>query len=157
MLALNAMVACPEILVPVRLALASLPGLKDLQDTIAVLQDSEPDVRILGVVGTYFRERTNGPGETLEHIRQGFGEHAFDTVIHHAQGIEDACGRGCPICLSEPGSRAGAEYLQLTEEVISRCQKAEVRGQGLQPSRPAPDSARSVLPSNRRQTEVSNG
>lgn len=120
MLALNAMVACPEILIPVRLALASLPGLKDLLDTLLVLHQSEPEVRTLGLVGTYFRERVHGPAETLEQIRDGFRSTLFQTVIHHAQGIEDACGRGRPVCLSEPHSRAGSEYLQLTQEVLNR-------------------------------------
>jgi len=120
MLALNAMVACPEILIPVRLATASLPGLKDLHETVLALQHSEPQVRVLGLVGTYFRQRLLGPSETLSTIREHFGAQVFDTVIHHAQGVEDACGRGRPVCVDAPGSRAALEFEQLTEEVIRR-------------------------------------
>jgi chromosome partitioning protein len=120
MLALNAIVACPEVLVPVKLAAATLPGLSDLKNILAVVRDAEPTVRLMGVLGTYLAEGANGPKDALDLIREQFDGAVFDTVIHRAQGVEDACGAGIPVSVASPGSRAAAEYQQLAEEVVSR-------------------------------------
>ena len=120
MLALSAMVACPEVLVPVKLAAATLPGLNDLSQILEVVRDTEPSVRLLGVVGTYFTEAANGPKDALTLVREQFDGAVFETVIHRAQAVEDACGAGVPICVADPKSRCALEYQQLAEEVVSR-------------------------------------
>jgi chromosome partitioning protein len=120
MLALCAMVACPEVLVPVKLAAATLPGLSDLCQILEVVRDTEPAVRLMGVLGTYFVEGANGPKDALHLIREQFDGAVFNTVLHRAQGVEDACGAGVPVCVASPKSRAAAEYEQLAEEVVSR-------------------------------------
>jgi chromosome partitioning protein len=122
MLALNAIVACPEVLVPVRLAAATLPGLADLAQILEVVKDTEPAVHLMGVLGTYFAEGANGPKEALELIKQQeqFAGAVFDTVIHRAQLVEDACGKGVPVVLAAPKSRAALQYQALADEVLAR-------------------------------------
>ena len=128
LLSLGAIVACPEVLVPVKLAAATLPGLADLMQILEVVRDSEPQVRVMGVLGTSFVEGANGPKEALALIREQFGAAVFDTVIHRAQGVEDACGAGVPVCLSAPKSRGAAEYQAITQEVLARGPAAHQSG-----------------------------
>jgi chromosome partitioning protein len=120
LLSLGAIVGCPDVLVPVKLAAATLPGLADLMQILEVVRDSEPQVRVMGVLGTSFVEGANGPKDALAFIREQFGAAVFDTVIHRAQGVEDACGAGVPVCLSAPKSRGAAEYQSVIQEVLAR-------------------------------------
>jgi chromosome partitioning protein len=146
MLALNALVACPEVLVPVKLAAATLPGLADLTEVLEVVRDAEPNVRLLGVLGTCFSEGAKGPKDALQLLREQFGGAVFQTVIHRAQGVEDACGLGKPVAIASPRSRAAMEYQALTEEVLARGaamptgQRAQVQGTRApeQPAQPVP-------------------
>jgi chromosome partitioning protein len=128
MLALNAIVACPEVLVPVKLAAATLPGLADLIQVLEVVRDAEPRVHLMGVLGTGLAEGVRGPKDALALIREQFERAVFDTVIHRAQGVEDACGAGVPVLLAQPKSRAAAEYHALGQEVLQR--GSERRGVG---------------------------
>lgn len=119
--ALNAMTACPNIIVPVKLEPASIPGLIRLNKIIEGAQRQlEKSMRILGVLGTFFRERANTPRQIQEALRDNFGGAMFTTVIHEGQVLADAPGLNRPVVLANPTSRAADEYLQLTEEVIAR-------------------------------------
>jgi chromosome partitioning protein len=120
LLSLGAIVACPEVLVPAKLAAATLPGLADLMQTVEVVRDTEPSVRVMGVLGTSLVDGANGPKEALALLRKLFGQTVFETAIHRAQAVEDACGAGVPVCLSAPKSRAAAEYRALAQEVLAR-------------------------------------
>ena len=117
----NAMAACPEILVPVETLPGSVPGVVDLQQLMEGLRaDVEPSIRLLGVVGTFFEENGRLPRNVLEDLRVSFGPRMFDTVIHKAQHVAAAAGEGRPIVLLDPGSRSAREYQSLTSEVVNR-------------------------------------
>jgi len=117
----NAMAACPEILIPVETLPGSLPGVVDLQQLMEGLRaDVEPSIRLLGVVGTFFEENGRLPRGVLAELRSSFGAQMFETFIHKAQHIAAAAGEGRPIVLLGPQSRGAREYESLTSEVVSR-------------------------------------
>lgn len=121
MLALNAVVACPEVLIPIELAHAATVGALTLRQWLdAVRLDVEPLVRVLGVLPTFADDRERTPREMLATLRRVFGTDLFDTVIHTCAAIRDAAGRGRPVVLDAPQSRGAVEYQSLTQEVISR-------------------------------------
>ncbi|HEX7602586.1 MAG TPA: ParA family protein [Polyangiaceae bacterium] len=121
MMALNAIVACPEVLVPIELAHAAAMGAVTLRRFLEdVRVDIEPSVHILGVLGTFAATRERTPREVLNVLRDIFGGDVFSTVIHTAAAARDAAGHGRPVVLSAPKSRAATEYLSLTQEVIHR-------------------------------------
>jgi chromosome partitioning protein len=121
MLAINAVVACPEVLVPIELAHAAAMGAVTLRRFLQDVQvDLEPRVGILGVVGTFADERERTPRELLTVLRTVFGSQLFDTVIHTSAAIRDAAGRGRPVVLDAPQSRGAEEYQLLTQEVVTR-------------------------------------
>ncbi len=117
----SAAIACPEVLVPVRLAPASLPGALKMRTHVEDLRIAkEASVRLFGVLGTYYSEVARTPKDILAALKAIFGALVFETVIHQSQPVENAAGRGSPILLLDPKSRASAEYKQLTQEVIAR-------------------------------------
>ncbi len=121
MMALNAIAACPELVVPIELAHAAALGALALRQFLeAVRIEFEPSARILGVLGTFYSETERTPREVLETVRELFGDLLFRTVIHSSAAIRDAAGKGRPIVLLDPKSRGAEQYQQLTEEVIER-------------------------------------
>lgn len=121
MLALNAMVACPEILIPVKLAPASVPGALRLRKHLDGLRaTTESSLRILGVLGTFYTDVAKKPREILTALGDIFGPLLFNTYIHASQAVESAAESGRPIIHLEPGQRGAQQYAALTEEVIAR-------------------------------------
>lgn len=121
MLALNAVAACPEVLIPIELAHAATVGALTLRKWLDdVRVDVEPSVRVLGVLPTFADDRERTPREMLTTLRAVFGADLFETVIHASAAIRDAAGQGRPIVLADPQSRGAAEYQSLTQEVIAR-------------------------------------
>ena len=121
MLAVNAMIACPEVLVPVRLEPASIPGALRTQATIDSLRrTANPALRLLGTLGTFHKETGRMARDAGDDVRRLFGQLVFTTRIHQSDSVGRAAGKGVPILLDAPSRREALEYQQLTEEVIAR-------------------------------------
>jgi chromosome partitioning protein len=127
MLAINAMVACPEVIVPIKLAPASVMGALGLQEHIAALREHvEPSIRILGILGTFHKETGSMTREVLAKLRAIFGDELlFRTLIHASDSVERAAGKGAPIYALEPRRREAIEYDLLAEEVLARGRPAQ--------------------------------
>lgn len=121
MLAINALVGCGNVLVPVKLSPASVPGALRLHQTLEALRSTNPYLKVIGVVGTFLNEAAKAPREVLGQLRELFGKKTvFETAIHAAQGVDDAAGKGKPVVLSAPRSRGAQEYNSLADEVAAR-------------------------------------
>lgn len=117
----SAAMACPDVIIPVRLAPASLPGALRMRAHLEDLRIAkEPAIRILGVLGTYYSDVARAPRDILVALKAIFDGQLFQSVIHQSQPVENAAGRGFPTVLLDPKSRAAAEYQQFTQEVIDR-------------------------------------
>jgi chromosome partitioning protein len=117
----NAISACPEVIVPVETLPASLPGVVQLQQLMeGIRAEVEPRVRLLGVLCTKFEETGRLPREIVSALRGQLGPLVFDTVIHKAQHIASGAAEGRPVVLMDPKSRGAREYTSLTEEVLAR-------------------------------------
>jgi len=129
MLAINAMAACPEVIVPVKLAPASVMGALGLQEHIAALREHvEPSIRILGILGTFHKETGSMTREVLGKLRAIFGDELlFRTLIHASDRVERAAGKGAPIYALEPQRREAIEYDLFAEEVLARSRPAQKR------------------------------
>ena len=121
MLAINALVGCSNVLIPVKLSPASVPGAVRLNQTLKALHATNPYLRVIGVVGTFLAESAKAPREVLASLRALFGETlVMNTAIHAAQGVDDAAGKGMPVAISAPRSRGAIEYNSLADEVLTR-------------------------------------
>jgi chromosome partitioning protein len=121
MLAINAMVACPEILIPVKLEPASLPGAIRLEGHLKGLAEKvNPQIAILGVLGTFHRELGTMSRDVLAQLSALFPEQLLVTRIHDSAAVGKSAGQGAPIASASPTTRAAAEYASLTDELLAR-------------------------------------
>jgi len=122
MLAINAMAACPEILMPIKLAPASVMGALGLQEHVAALREHvEPRIHILGILGTVPQgDGLDDPRGADQAARDLRGAASLRTVIHASNSVERSAGKGAPIYLLEPQRREAVEYDLLAEEILER-------------------------------------
>lgn len=118
----SAVVACPLVLVPVKLAPASVLGAAKVRAHVEedLRLRKQGEARIFGVLGTFDSEVALMPKQVLAGLRAIFGELVFSVSIHQQQAVENAAGRGAPVVLLNPSGRAAKEYQQLKQEVIER-------------------------------------
>ncbi|WP_163778755.1 ParA family protein [Myxococcus vastator] len=118
----NALVACPEILVPVKLDALSLSGAITLHQHVRALAEiSQPQLRFLGALGTFAKPRTTISATMLERLKRLYGdETVFQTVIHVRESFLKAADQGRPLSFFKRKDPGAIEYSQLADEVISR-------------------------------------
>ncbi len=117
---LNALVASTDVLIPVQTHYYALEGLKQLLETIDIVQERfNPNLKILGVLMTFVETRTTLSRQVQQQMRAHFGDLVFDTVIHRTVRLAEAPGAGESILTYAPQSRGALEYSNLAEEILN--------------------------------------
>lgn len=121
LLTINSFVASERLIIPVSTAFFALTGLVQLQETIAMVKQTNlnPDLRILGVLCT-FSEHTNVSRDVEKQLRTFFGELVFTTTIPKNVSLEEAHSRRTHIFAHSPRSGGAIAYKALVQEVIKR-------------------------------------
>lgn len=121
LLTLNALTASSGVIVPMECEYFALRGVALLQDTITKVKSRlNPNLEIIGVLGTMYDPRTLHSREVLDTVRQAFGDVVFQTVIHRTVKFPDAAVAGEPITEFAPSSSGSKAYKQLAREVLAR-------------------------------------
>lgn len=121
LLTLNALTASSGVIIPMECEYFALRGVALLKDTIdKVTSRLNPNLQIMGVLGTMYDPRTLHSREVLETVRGAFGDLVFETVINRTVKFPDAAVAGEPITAYAPGSSGAQAYEQLAREVLSR-------------------------------------
>jgi len=119
LLTLNALVAGSEVIIPVQSHYYALEGLKQLLETIRIVQERfNQQLQIAGVLMTLVESRTILSRQIQQQMRDYFGELVFDTVIHRTVRLAEAPGAGESILTYAPSSRGSLEYMALAEEIL---------------------------------------
>lgn len=120
-LTVNAMVAANHVIIPIQSSYFALEGTDDLLETIEKIRSRpNPDLNLLGVVVTLFDKRTTISHDVEMHIRNVFGDKAFNTVITRSVRLEESPAHKKTIFDFAPRSSGAAEYQDLSKEVLSR-------------------------------------
>jgi chromosome partitioning protein len=122
LLTVNALAASNGVVVPLECEYFALRGVALLKGTIDKVQDRiNPDLEIIGLLGTMYDGRTLHSREVLATLVDGWGDSVFHTVIRRTVKFSEATVAGEPL-LSYAGESGGAEsYRQLAREVVTRC------------------------------------
>lgn len=125
LLTINALTASDWSLTPLECEYFALRGVALLQRTIEMVQRRiNPELQILGVVGTMFDGRTLHSREVMERVVEAFGDKVFHSVIRRTVKFPETTVAGEPIT-SYASSSPGAEaYRVLAREVVARCHAA---------------------------------
>jgi len=125
LLTVNALTAADKVLTPLECEFFALRGIALLTDTVNKVKDRlNPDLEMLGILGTMFDARTLHSREVLARVVQAFGETVFHTVIRRTIKFPETTVAGEPITTYAPNSSGADQYRTLAREVLARCPDA---------------------------------
>lgn len=124
LITINALVAANYIIIPIQSSYLSLEGTNDLLDTIdKVRKNINAKLEILGVVITLHDKRTNIAKDSVDRIKNAFGNKVFKTMISKSVKLEESPAYRESIFTYAPYSVGASQYKKLAEEVDSRAKK----------------------------------
>ena len=120
LLTVNALVASDGIIIPVQTQYYALKGVAALLRIIKTVQARlNPNLRILGLLPTFYDGRTILARDMLQSLKD-IGQHqVFNTVIRQSVKVGEAPTAGVPITVYEPRSDAAKAFLDLAQEVVN--------------------------------------
>jgi chromosome partitioning protein len=120
LLTINALTASEGVIVPVQCEYLSLRGLLQLERTLEMIRENlNPDVRIKGILPTLFDARTHHGQESIEVLRENFGDLVFDTVVRKTIKFAEAPVGGTSVLKYDPKGRGAESYRDLAREVLN--------------------------------------
>jgi chromosome partitioning protein len=121
LLTLNALTAADAVIIPVQCEYLALEGLARLLNTLErVRAQSNPRLRVFGLVMTMYDSRTSLSQQVAGEVRRHYPSLIFNTVIPRNIRLSEAPSFGESILQYDPHSRGAEAYAQLAVEVASR-------------------------------------
>lgn len=121
-LTVNVLAFAWEIIVPCQTQPYAYSALDELLETVSIIKEEiNPDIMITGVLATFFDQRTRVSNKVLESLRvdKRFQDKVFDTVIRVNTTIAESAYYGKPVVFFRRSSTGAADYLALTEEILT--------------------------------------
>ena len=119
LLAVNALVAATEVVVPVDLGFFSVYGLGRTLETIAMIADQTGRAPTAHVLATMYDTRARSMRRALASLRDRQGPRILDTVIRFNVDLREAAAMGSPIREYRPNSRGHDDYRALAQELLA--------------------------------------
>ena len=126
MLAVNALAAADNVLIPVQAAYLPAKGLEQLLGTInKVKRQINPKLRIEGILLTMVDSRTNYSKDISNLIRESYGGKlkVYKTDIPRSVRAEEISAEGTSIFKHDPKGKVAEAYKILTKEVLNNAEK----------------------------------
>ncbi|HUQ41473.1 MAG TPA: AAA family ATPase [Candidatus Limnocylindrales bacterium] len=119
LLTLNALVASNGVIIPVQTQYYALKGVAALLRIIKTVQSRlNPDLKVLGLLPTFYDSRTILARDMLESLKD-LGDHqVFATIIRQSVKIGEAPTAGVPITSYDRKSDAAKAFVDLAKEVV---------------------------------------
>ncbi len=114
---INALVASDEVLIPIKVDLWALDGMKDLLDIIEDIRAFNEDIRVAGCFVTmYSRNNVNAQG--VDRLKQEADAPFFNTVIRNTVKVQETTFYGKPLHVYSRNSTAARDYEALVAEYL---------------------------------------
>ncbi|WP_372452940.1 ParA family protein [Mycolicibacterium xanthum] len=121
LLTINALVAAPEVLIPIQCEYYALEGVGQLLRNIEMVKAHlNPVLDVTTVVLTMYDGRTKLADQVAVDVRAHFGTKVLQTVIPRSVKVSEAPGYGMTIIDYDPGSRGAMSYLDASRELAHR-------------------------------------
>jgi chromosome partitioning protein len=121
LLTINALVAAPEVLIPIQCEYYALEGVGQLLRNIEMVKSHlNPNLDVTTVILTMYDGRTKLADQVAEDVRAHFGDKVLRTVIPRSVKVSEAPGYGMTILDYDPGSRGAMSYLDASRELAER-------------------------------------
>ncbi len=120
LLTINALVAAESVIIPVQTQYYALKGFSALVAVITQIRNRglNPNLRILGLLPTFFDGRTLLGRDMLEELRGMGDHHVFESMIRQTVRLGEAPLVGRPVTSYATNSEAARAYRGLAREVI---------------------------------------
>ncbi len=121
LLTVNVLAFAREVLIPCQTHPYAYSAMDELLETIAVIKEEiNPDIRVMGVVATFFDRRTRVSNRILESLRtdKRLVGKFFDTVIRINTTIAESADYGKPVVFFRRSSTGAEDYLALTDAIL---------------------------------------
>ncbi|HEU4361806.1 MAG TPA: ParA family protein [Mycobacterium sp.] len=130
LLTINALVAAPEVMIPIQCEYYALEGVSQLMRNIEMVKAHlNPHLEVTTVVLTMYDGRTKLADQVAEEVRRYFGDKVLRTVIPRSVKVSEAPGYSMTIIDYDPGSRGAMSYLDASRELVERDRPTAAKGQ----------------------------
>jgi chromosome partitioning protein len=130
LLTINALVAAPEVLIPIQCEYYALEGVSQLMNNIEMVRAHlNPRLTVSTVILTMHDGRTKLADQVANEVRRFFGDKVLRTVIPRSVKVSEAPGYSMTIIDYDPGSRGAMSYLDASRELATRGTSASVEAQ----------------------------
>jgi chromosome partitioning protein len=121
LLTINALVAAPEVMIPIQCEYYALEGVSQLMRNIEMVKAHlNPALDVTTVVLTMYDGRTKLADQVAAEVRRYFGAKVLRTVIPRSVKVSEAPGYSMTIIDYDPGSRGAMSYLDASRELARR-------------------------------------
>ncbi|HZQ31839.1 MAG TPA: ParA family protein [Mycobacterium sp.] len=121
LLTINALVAAPEVLIPIQCEYYALEGVSQLMNNIEMVRAHlNPALSVSTVILTMYDGRTKLADQVADEVRRYFGDKVLRTVIPRSVKVSEAPGYSMTIIDYDPGSRGAMSYLDASRELAER-------------------------------------
>lgn len=118
LLALNALAAAHEVIIPLQLEVLTFRGLTQILETIQQVRDSvNPGLKIAGILMVMYDKRRKLTLELEKYLNENIEENIFQTVIHSNVKIAEAPSFGLSVLDYDPSCIGAKDYYALAKEV----------------------------------------
>src|SRR5271154_7106737 len=129
LLTINALVAAPEVLIPIQCEYYALEGVSQLMSNIEMVKAHlNPGLDVSTVILTMYDGRTKLADQVADEVRRYFGTKVLRTVIPRSVKVSEAPGYSMTIIDYDPGSRGALSSLDASRELAERGRPAADEG-----------------------------
>jgi chromosome partitioning protein len=119
LLTVNGLVAATSVIIPVQTQFYAMKGLNNLVKVIGAIRHKlNKDLRILGLLPTFYDGRTNLARDMLDELKVVGDHHIFKSIVRSSVKLGEAPLVGRPITSYAGASEAAKTYRDLAREVI---------------------------------------
>ena len=121
LLTVNALVAAPEVLIPIQCEYYALEGLEQLLRTVDLVRNHlNPALNISTILLTMFDARTRLASQVADEVRSHFGDIVLNSVVPRSVRVSEAPSYGQSVMTYDPGSSGAVAYLEAAKEIAFR-------------------------------------
>ncbi len=121
LLTVNALVAAPEVLIPIQCEYYALEGLEQLLRTVELVRSHlNPNLAVTTILLTMYDGRTRLASQVADEVRDHFGGVVLGSVIPRSVRVSEAPSYGQSVMTYDPGSTGAQAYLEAARELARR-------------------------------------
>ncbi|MDR9436645.1 MAG: ParA family protein [Thiohalophilus sp.] len=118
-LMVNAMAACEHLLLPVQTEFLALKGLERMMRTLQMILRARRGGLSHTIIPTMYDRRTRAAGESLQVLREKYGNEVWNSVIPVDTQFREASKQGIPLSIMRPAARGAQAYAALLHSLLN--------------------------------------